>query len=218
MKIAKGTPTWIAVFPVLALLSFLYVYFTWVSNPVWVSVFFILLALFLLLLTAFFRDPERDVRGDVCSAADGVVTKVERVQLPTRDIKGKGEYLFISVFMNVHNVHVNRAPVAGRIKTVRHIPGTFTFAFDKDSDVNERTIMEMDTTNGKIYVIQIAGWFARRIVPYVVPGQKVSKGERIGFIRFGSRVDVYLPAGKYESIVKEGQRVRAASTAIARLK
>ncbi|ASU84422.1 phosphatidylserine decarboxylase family protein [Nocardiopsis gilva YIM 90087] len=151
----------------------------------------------------FFRDPDRSpANGRVLSSADGVVQSID----PQPDGRTR-----IAVFMNPLNVHVNRAPLAGVIKRVEHRPGGFRPAFDKDSERNERLIWTFETEIGEITVVQIAGAMVRRIVPYFTEGQKVEQGERIGLIRFGSRVDVYLPAGISPSVAI-GQKVRAGET------
>nr|WP_179646581.1 phosphatidylserine decarboxylase [Spinactinospora alkalitolerans] len=151
----------------------------------------------------FFRDPDRGpASGRVISSADGVVQSID----PQPDGR-----IRVAVFMNPLNVHVNRAPLAGVVTGVEHRPGGFRPAFDKDSERNERVIWTFDTEIGEVTVIQIAGAMVRRIVPYREVGQKVEQGERIGLIRFGSRVDVYLPAG-ITPAVEVGQKVRAGET------
>ncbi|PSK98183.1 phosphatidylserine decarboxylase [Murinocardiopsis flavida] len=151
----------------------------------------------------FFRDPERGpATGRFISAADGVVQSVEAQPDGTTRV---------AVFMNPLNVHVNRAPIAGIVTGIEHRPGGFRPAFDKDSERNERVIWTFETEIGEVTVIQIAGAMVRRIVPYFAQGQKVEQGERIGLIRFGSRVDVYLPAGVTPA-VEVGQKVRAGET------
>lgn len=151
----------------------------------------------------FFRDPDRGpADGRVLSSADGVVQSID----PQPDGRTR-----VAVFMNPLNVHVNRAPLAGVVKSVEHRPGGFRPAFDKDSERNERLIWTFETEIGEVTVIQIAGAMVRRIVPYLTEGQKVEQGERIGLIRFGSRVDVYLPAGISPSVAI-GEKVRAGET------
>jgi phosphatidylserine decarboxylase len=151
----------------------------------------------------FFRDPEREIgQGRVISPADGVVQSIT----PWRDGRTR-----VAIFMSPLNVHVNRAPVAGTVTSVEHIPGGYVPAFDKESENNERVVWRFDTELGEIEMIQIAGAVARRIVPYVPSGQKVERGERVGLIRFGSRVDVYLPEG-IEPAVEVGQRTTAGVT------
>ncbi|MEY9211189.1 phosphatidylserine decarboxylase [Thermobifida halotolerans] len=155
----------------------------------------------------FFRDPDRGpASGRFLSAADGVVQSID----PLPDGRTR-----IAVFMNPLNVHVNRAPLAGVVTGLEHRPGGFRPAFDKDSELNERVIWTFDTEMGEVTVIQIAGAMVRRIVPYHQIGTKVEQGERIGLIRFGSRVDVYLPPGVTPA-VEVGQKVRAGETRLDR--
>jgi phosphatidylserine decarboxylase len=139
---------------------------------------FILLSLFFMI---FFRDPARTIGGGIVSPADGKVVDVNR---------GLNR---VSIFMGVLNVHVNRAPLAGVVANVKHFPGSHVPAFNKDSDRNERVETRMRTRLGDVRIVQIAGIVARRIVPYIRPQMKLRKGQRIGLIRLGSRVDVYLP-------------------------
>ncbi|MGA1793016.1 MAG: phosphatidylserine decarboxylase [Thermoplasmatota archaeon] len=161
-------------------------------------------------LGLFFRDPERIVGEGVVSPADGRVTRVEMM---------RGRTCFVSIFMNVHNVHVNRMPWSGTILDVVHHPGGFAPAFNKDSDNNERTVTRFKTEFGTWEMTQIAGAVARRIVPYISPGDRLEKGDRFGLIRFGSRVDLKftIPPGM-ELTVEIGQKVRAGSSEIASLK
>ena len=155
----------------------------------------------------FFRDPERaPAQGRLVSAADGVVQSI--------DVQSDGR-IRVAVFMNPLNVHVNRAPIAGVAARIEHRTGGFRPAFDKDSERNERVIWTFDTEIGEVTVVQIAGAMVRRIVPYLSEGQKAEKGQRIGLIRFGSRVDVYLPAGVTPG-VEVGQKVRAGATRLDR--
>ncbi|WP_093798232.1 phosphatidylserine decarboxylase [Streptomyces sp. Wb2n-11] len=155
----------------------------------------------------FFRDPEREItRGRVISPADGVVQSI----MPWKDGRTR-----VAIFMSPLNVHVNRAPLAGTVTSVEHIPGGFVPAFNKESENNERVVWHFDTELGDIEMVQIAGAVARRIVPYVPQGTKVEQGERIGLIRFGSRVDIYLPEG-VEADVEVGQVTTAGVTRIDR--
>lgn len=181
----------------------------WFVTP-WLEFFFGPLAVF---VVAFFRDPERVVPDDensIVSPADGRVIKVETV---TDDrILGK-EVLRICIFMNVFNVHVNRAPASGVVTDVIYNPGKFFNAsFDKASLLNEQNAVVMKARNGETFAFnQIAGLIARRIVCYARPSMKLSRGERFGLIRFGSRVDVHLPAGT-RAAVQVGDKVRAGSS------
>lgn len=157
-----------------------------------------------LLVAAFFRDPEREPEGDgVVSPADGKVTVVRE----------EDEGLRVGVFMNLYDVHVNRAPVGGDIGTVVHHSGAHRPAFTKDSDRNER----VETEIGNFVVVQIAGAFARRITTYTQEGGSVMRAERIGVIAFGSRVDVIFPSSytRDDLAVREGNRVRAGETVLA---
>jgi phosphatidylserine decarboxylase len=155
----------------------------------------------------FFRDPEREITdGRVISPADGVVQSI----MPWKDGRTR-----VAIFMSPLNVHVNRAPLTGTVTSVEHIPGGYVPAFNKESEHNERVIWHFDTEAGDIEMVQIAGAVARRIVPYVPRGCKVEQGERIGLIRFGSRVDVYLPAG-IEAGVEVGQNTTAGVTRLDR--
>ena len=155
----------------------------------------------------FFRDPEREIAdGRVISPADGVVQSV----MPWKDGRTR-----VAIFMSPLNVHVNRAPLTGTVSSVEHIPGGYVPAFNKESEHNERVVWHFDTDLGDIEMVQIAGAVARRIVPYVPRGCKVEQGERIGLIRFGSRVDVYLPEG-VEAGVEVGQHTTAGVTRLDR--
>ncbi|GIH77144.1 phosphatidylserine decarboxylase proenzyme [Planobispora longispora] len=153
----------------------------------------------------FFRDPER-TPGDarILSPADGVVQSID----PWPDGRTR-----VAIFMSPLNVHVNRAPLAGTVTSVEHVPGGFVPAFNKDSDLNERVVWHLDTALGDIELVQIAGAVARRIVPYLRAGAKVTRAERIGLIRFGSRVDVYLPEG-IAPAVSVGQKTVAGVTGL----
>jgi len=154
-----------------------------------------------LILTAwcvyFFRDPPRVTPLDdrfVVSPADGVVSAVTLAAPPRELGLGAAEMTRISVFMDVFSCHVNRAPVRGRISKVEHRPGRFLNAeLDKASSDNERNALVIDSPNGPVVAVQIAGLVARRIVCWVEAGSSIGVGERFGLIRFGSRVDVYLP-------------------------
>ena len=154
----------------------------------------------------FFRDPERRIGDGVVSPADGRVMGVFR----------EGRYHRINIFMNVHNVHVNRAPVDCQVISVERKHGGYVPAFDKESDRNERVITTIETRYGTWTVTQIAGAVARRIIPYVNGGEELGRGERFGLIRFGSRVDLKftLPRGM-EICVKPGDRVLAGASCLA---
>jgi len=166
-------------------------------------------AVLLALTINFFRDPERmppEQEGVFLAPADGRVVRAEA--------SGSGSR--VDIFMNVFNVHVNRAPMAGRIAHMQYFPGRFINAsFDKASEHNERNRIEMKTEGGEHFVFtQIAGLLARRIVSYVAVGDCLGAGQRTGMIRFGSRVDCEIPAG-FALCVEPGQRVRAGETILA---
>jgi len=166
----------------------------------------------------FFRDPQRAVPTDpglVICPADGVICLIGPASPPPEIGAGSEPLSRVCVFMNVFDVHVNRAPLAGVVEKVAYRPGTFFNAsFDKASDLNERMSLLIKTpAAGRIVVVQIAGLVARRIVCRVKEGAALRAGERFGLIRFGSRVDVYLPAGAVVG-VKVGDRVSAGSSVL----
>ena len=169
----------------------------------------------------FFRDPRRAVpqgRGLIVSPADGVVSLIERAVPPPELGAGDQALTRVSVFMSVFNCHVNRAPIAGRLVKMAYRPGKFlNAALDKASEDNERNALLFEIEGGRqLVVVQIAGLVARRIVPFVAEGQSLRTGERFGLIRFGSRLDVYLPEG-VEPIVALGQTMVAGETVLAEL-
>lgn len=174
---------------------------------------------------AFFRDPKRVTPLDdkyIVAPADGLVNLITPVQAPL-ELQGEGglgdeEMLRVSIFMSVFDVHINRTPIEGTIKRVAYISGKFLNAdLDKASEDNERQHFLVERNDGlKIGFTQIAGLVARRIMAFVKEGDFVAAGQRIGLIRFGSRVDVYLPKGTTPSVVL-GQRVIAGETVIAEI-
>jgi len=176
----------------------------------WWAAVLVALGLFVLY---FFRDPERQIPTDpgaVVSPGDGRV--VEIVDEPLDGHSGRR----VSIFLSIFDVHVNRAPVAGRIRKVEYHPGRFMAAWNgKASADNEQNVIAIATPSGEISFKQIAGWVARRIVCWKQVGDEVALGERIGMIRFGSRVDVWLPQSA-EVLVKRGQHVAGGATQIAR--
>jgi phosphatidylserine decarboxylase len=178
------------------------------------------LGFFLLILSSyifyFFRDPQRFIPLEdvIVSPADGIITFVGNSVGPDSKIKDQ-EFTKISIFLNIFNVHVNRNPTDGVIKKIEYIKGKFINAtFDKSSNENERNIICIENKkNETIYVSQIAGLIARRIVCDIRVKQLIKKGERFGIIKFGSRVDLYLPK-KYKILVTKGQTVLGGETII----
>lgn len=189
--------------------------FLWLWEPLgWI------LVLVTLWIAYFFRDPERVTplrEGLVVSPADGRICLVGPAVPPAELELGDAPMMRVCIFMNVFDVHVNRAPMAGRIARIAYRPGKFLSAdLDKASEDNERSGMVLETSVGRIGVVQIAGLVARRIVSFVHEGVMLGAGERYGLIRFGSRVDVYLPAGARPAVA-EGQRAIAGETVLADL-
>ncbi len=166
----------------------------------------------------FFRDPVRvtPVRdGLVVSPADGRVSMITLALPPAELGLGDRPLPRVSIFMSVFNCHVNRSPVAGRIDRIAYRPGAFINAeLDKASEDNERNSLVISTAQGRIGVVQIAGLIAKRIVCFVREGQSIGAGERFGLIRFGSRLDVYLPEGT-KALISEGQSAIAGETVLA---
>ena len=179
-------------------------------------------------IAAFFRDPRRVTpQGDnlVISPADGLITLIKQMDPPKELVLDDGSGMpglpagpvtRISIFMSVFDVHINRAPIGGTVRRVVYIPGKFLNAdLDKASEENERQHILIERGDGRaIGFTQIAGLVARRIVPFVKPGDMLAAGQRVGLIRFGSRVDVYLPAGTDPKVLI-GQRVIAGETVLA---
>lgn len=178
------------------------------SLPLWLVTVFVV---------QFFRDPARVIAGgakSVVAPADGRIVAVEKASDPYLN----REALKVSVFMNVFNVHSNRSPVDGEVKGRWYNPGAFVnAALDKASVENERNALWLKTADGQdVTAVQIAGLVARRILCYVNAGDRLARGDRYGFIRFGSRVDVYLPLNAQVKVVI-GEKVRASSTLLAEL-
>ncbi len=200
-----------AIFAAITLLMFMFLpgFFGWIGVVLTVWCAF------------FFRDPERVTpmrEGLVISPADGRVCAIEDVIPPDELQLDSQTCTRVCIFMNVFDVHVNRSPHAGRLTKINYVPGKFVNAeLDKASQHNERQAFTLALPNGQqLGVVQIAGLVARRIVKFVNDGDTVGTGERIGLIRFGSRVDVYLPPGKAAQVVI-GQRTIAGETVLADL-
>ena len=176
-----------------------------------------LMVLVTIWVATFFRDPIRTTPTDpklIVAPADGLVTMITRVPAPPELASElTGEFTRVSIFMSVFDVHINRSPIAGTIRKIAYIPGKFLNAdLDKASEDNERQHFLVEREDGvKIAFTQIAGLVARRIMAFVAEGDRVAAGERIGLIRFGSRVDVFLPAGTGSQILL-GQRAIAGET------
>ena len=202
----EGWP-YISAAVIAAILVSVFFGFVW-SLPLWLIAIFII---------QFFRDPPRAIPAQpnaVLSPADGRIVRVQK----TVDPYTQADSLLVSVFMNVFNVHSNRSPVDGTIERVDYKAGTFVNAdLDKASTENERNALVMKLPGGqRISVVQVAGLIARRILCYVKAGQALSRGQRYGFIRFGSRVDVYLPLSATPKVAV-GDKVYATTTVIAEL-
>lgn len=165
----------------------------------------------------FYRDPERFTPIDdqlVIAPADGVVSSVGPA-FPPQELGLSGEMMRVSIFMDVFSCHINRSPVRGRISMIEHRPGKFLNAdLDKASQENERNGLVIETSHGPVGVVQIAGLVARRIVCWAQPANEIVAGERFGLIRFGSRVDVYLPEGARPRVAV-GQTAVGGETVIA---
>jgi phosphatidylserine decarboxylase len=214
MKIAKGCKSWIlsSLISALIILIISFIYHKDFIGFVLLLVSFLLWLLTILLLV-FFRDPDRKIGDGVVACADGKIRDI--TELNDTDI---GKCFNISTFMNIQNVHVNRMVFDGKIKNINHISGFHLPAFKKESDKNERVVIIIETSIGLIKIVQIAGTLARRIVPYVKKDDILKKGSRIGIIRFGSRVDVYLPSAKIKNInVRIGCKIKAGEDKIAEI-
>jgi phosphatidylserine decarboxylase len=195
MRIANGGFSWILASFALAFLFIGASFFTTGLLIIFlgvVSVFFFLIAC---LLIVFFRDPKRTIGPGVVAVADGKIREI--LNLSDAEV---GECIRISTFMNIHNVHVNRMPLEGTIQKIIHHNGSHLPAFKKESDSNERVVLLIKTDIGLMKIVQIAGTVARRIVPYVSEGDAVKKGGKIGLIRLGSRVDLYLPTKRIKAL------------------
>jgi phosphatidylserine decarboxylase len=214
MKIAKGCISWILSSFVSAVILLI------ISLIFYQSLFSFILLFFSFLLfiitgffIVFFRDPDRRIGDGIVACADGKIREI--TELNDKDV---GRCYNISTFMNVQNVHVNRMVLDGKIKSINYIHGLHLPAFKKESDKNERVVIIIETSIGLVKIVQIAGTLARRIVPYVKKGDILKKGYRIGIIRLGSRVDVYLPCAKIKNItVRIGCRIKAGEDKIAEI-
>ena len=180
---------------------------------VFIGIFFAILSIYIFY---FFRDPNRIIPIDdfIVSPADGTITYIGETNNPL-DIENNNEvYTKVSIFLSIFDVHVNRMPIDGTIKEIKYIPGKFINAtLDKSSEQNEKNIIKISNGTYDYFVVQIAGLIARRIVCNVNINQDLKKGERIGIIKFGSRVDLYLPKSN-KVLVSKGQKVIGGETII----
>ncbi len=171
---------------------------------------------FLLFCIFFFRNPRRETTAspdELVSPADGTVTDISDV---VEDEFMGGAAKRIVIFMSPADVHVNRAPCPGKVMSMKHRPGEFALAFRKDIDKeNEKNFILFSNDDERVLIVQVAGFLARRIVPYVQVGQGVERGEEVGIIAFGSRVDIYFPK-HYEPVVQLRGKVKAGTTVVAR--
>tara|TARA_B110000240_G_C13299181_1_gene367728 strand:- start:69 stop:737 length:669 start_codon:yes stop_codon:yes gene_type:complete len=197
------------------------VYFIFLLIVTFISIFFSLFLAFFFLIISFyifyfFRDPIRSVPLEdvIVSPADGIITYIGTSKPPI-EINNSQEFIKISIFLNIFNVHVNRMPTLAVIKSIKYIHGKFINAsFEKSSVDNERNIITLEKENKDILIVtQIAGLIARRIVCEVKEKQKVDQGSRFGIIKFGSRVDLYLPS-TYKTLISLGQTVVGGETII----
>ena len=180
---------------------------------VFIGIFFAILSIYIFY---FFRDPNRIIPLDdfIVSPADGTITYIGETNNPL-DIENNNEiYTKVSIFLSIFDVHVNRMPIDGTIKEIKYIPGKFINAtLDKSSEQNEKNIIKISNGTYNYFVVQIAGLIARRIVCNVNKNQDLKKGDRIGIIKFGSRVDLYLPKSN-KVLVSKGQKVIGGETII----
>jgi len=211
MNIARGGFAWIIPS---YLITILVITLFFLSQGVIRSVFLacsILLILLSSLLVIFFRDPQRSIGSDLVAVADGKIREIASTL--DEDI---GECVKISTFMNIHNVHVNRMPLDGTIQELIHHPGAHLPAYTKESERNERVVVVIQSPSGLIKVVLIAGTIARRIVPYISKADSLKKGQKIGVIRLGSRVDIYIPSTMIKHVpVAVGDRKKAGEDTLA---
>jgi phosphatidylserine decarboxylase len=191
---------------------------TIISGAMW-SAFGWISFLLTIFCVAFFRDPDRVTPNDkdfLISPADGIVQKIEKVSIPEElNTAKKTTRVRISIFLNILDVHVNRIPIDGKVDKIKYVHGKFFHAqLDKASKDNERNFVVVKMKDGRdVIFVQIAGLVARRIVCYLQRGDSVAAGQRYGMIKFGSRVDVYLPQGEVPKVI-EGQRVVGGETVL----
>ena len=188
-------------------------------TALWVALILETALLFMLILSlAFFRDPHRDVPADknvLLAPADGKVTDINIIE--EAPLLG-GKAIIIGIFMSIFNVHVQRAPLAGKVEYLQHTPGSFKAAFDSAvGESNERNAIGLRGNKVRVLVVQVAGLIARRIICWCSFGAEVQQGERLGMIALGSRVDIYLPP-RVKLKVEMGQRTKAGITVLGEIK
>jgi len=201
--LAKGSMPVVA-YPVAAFLlsMLLFIWHVLIALP-----FIVVFGALMVITVYFFRDPERKIGEGLVSPADGVLNRA--------DLTESGAYF--SIFMNVHNVHVNRAPWPGRVTEVARMSGGHRPAYEREAVKNERLRITIEGSLGAVTVTQMVGIVARRIFPYVHAGNMLKKGERVGIIRLGSRVDLFVPSTHLELVARKGDRVLAGTTTLARV-
>lgn len=205
-------------------ISAILIFISFVIQLKYLRIILLVASLLILSFTLFFfRDPERKIKdtseasNTILSPADGKIVRIEKVNNIYKEILNEEFYNLVSIFLSPLNVHINRIPISGKIIYLKHIKGKFKAAFkDKSSELNERTEIGIDTGNNVILFRQVAGFLARRIVCDLKEGDEVISGMRFGMIKFGSRVDIYIPLSA-EIKVKVGDKVKAGETVIAKL-
>ncbi len=202
--IAKGAWYWILTPLILSILVLILSFSIDYSSSILHFLAFIFIILFFIFLI-FFRDPYREIGKGITAPADGIVKRIEK----------RGNSIIISTFMRINDVHVNRCSIDGEVIGLKHVFGKHIPAYKESYERNERVIIDLNTKIGKVRIIQIAGILARRIVPYVKEGDEIKKGQKIGIVRFGSRVDLHLPLYDIRLKVREGARIYAGTTQIA---
>lgn len=202
---APGGVRWIGGFAAAGAALLIAARWEWVAHGLLVGTGGVVMIGFAVFLAAFFRDPDRPIGGGIVAPADGHI----------RAVVTEGDRLRISTFMNVTDVHVNRAPLDATVRAIEAAGAGFRAAFRPDADRNVRRHYRLDSAIGPVEVVQITGVVARRIVPFVGEGATLRKGDRFGMIVLGSRVDLLLPAARVRARVAVGDRVRAGTTTVA---
>lgn len=213
MKIAKGSTLWLLNSILLDIIVLIAIFIFENKIKIYLTYLLLIILIITILLFIFFRDPTRAIGKEIVAPADGKIQNIKNIK-----DKEIGNCVQISIFMNIYNVHVNRMPLDGHILKIVHKYGSHIPAFKKESEKNERLIITIKTKIGKIKIIQIAGTIARRIKPYIKEGDKLKKGDKIGIIKLGSRVDIFIPKIKIKKInVKIGEKIKAGENTIAEI-